>query len=146
MEDLKEKPLSTQTSTKHSDRVTELSEHTPEKQIEETNIGVLDPMKIKMVVMEEETPLKVSAPKRKRNRRQRMDVVFKTILRTIRRHYTKIFKANYPQSRRLSHRPTISVQIEIMKAFCKENFSEEEYSEELVFFVMGLIKNKLFST
>mmetsp|Transcript_13365 Transcript_13365/g.13283 ORF Transcript_13365/g.13283 Transcript_13365/m.13283 type:complete len:246 (+) Transcript_13365:22-759(+) len=83
---------------------------------------------------------------RKRSRRQRMDVVFKTVLRAIRRHYTKIFKVTYPQTRRLSQRPTILTQLNIMKSFVKEIFDLSKVNEELTFFVMGLINNKLFDS
>ncbi len=83
---------------------------------------------------------------RKRSRRQRMDVVFKTVLRAIRRHYTRIFKTAYPQTRRLNQRPTILVQLNTMKSFVKEAFELKKDNDELVFFVKGLINNKLFDS
>lgn len=83
---------------------------------------------------------------RKRSRRQRMDVVFKTVLRAIRRYYTKIFKTTYPQTRRLSQRPTILIQLNVMKSFVQEIFNLSKANEELTFFVMGLINNKLFDS
>ena len=83
---------------------------------------------------------------RKRIRRQRMDVVFKTVLRAIRRYYTKMYKVIYPQTRRLTQRPTIMTQVGIMKSFVGEVFQLKSPKDDLVYFVMGLINNKLFES
>ncbi|CAI2373246.1 unnamed protein product [Moneuplotes crassus] len=147
-----EKSNSGHISTRNTDKASMDSQSSANLDEEESKNGVLPTTKKTLVGtsnsisdISKKSKSKENKP-RKRNRRQRMDVVFKTVLRAIRRYYTKIFKTTFPQTRRLSQRPTILTQLNIMKSFVKEVFQLKKDNNELVFFVMGLINNKLFDS
>ena len=148
----KESSNATQISTFNFKNVSEASETTKNHADEEVKIGVGTPIERKMVdlhkrILCENSGKEPSETKgRKRIRRQRMDVVFKTVLRAIRRYYTKMYKVIYPQTRRLTQRPTIMTQVGIMKSFVGEVFQLKSPKDDLVYFVMGLINNKLFES
>lgn len=76
----------------------------------------------------------------------RKDVVYKTILRAIRRFYTKLFKERYPlRTKRCSQKPTIATQINAVEVFCQEVFQESGDVKSIMFFVMIMINQKLFN-
>lgn len=79
--------------------------------------------------------------------RVRKDVVYKTILRSIRRFYSKLFKTENPRrTRKSSQRPKISDQIENMEDFCKKVFPNSAENKTLTYFVMIMVNQKLFES
>lgn len=76
----------------------------------------------------------------------RKDVVYKTILRAIRRFYTKLFKERYPlRTKRCSQKPTIATQINAVEVFWQEVFQDTVDFKAIMFFVMIMINQKLFN-
>lgn len=75
----------------------------------------------------------------------RKDVVYKTILRCIRRYYTKKYR-RYLQTLSLGRkRLSIAHQVEIVEEYCRHEFGESADNQSLKFFVLILVQQKLFT-
>lgn len=112
---------------------------TPTKQV---NLDFLSESDATPPDMEEMT----SKPKRKRIR-NRKDVVYKTVLRSLRRFYIKLFKNEFPRPFYKScHRPTIAAQVEIVKGFWNQLFPDNRNIENITHFMLSIINHKLFES
>lgn len=149
------KGTSSSMSSVSKDTTKNVSEPVSSKSIqaEECKNGVLTPTKVLNLDFISEsdssTPKNSSSKQRggRRRPRNRKDVVFKTILRSVRRFYSKLFKSLYPKSfSKANPKHTIASQIEVVKNICEQLFPESQHIESTTYLVTCMVNHKLYES